>query len=88
MDIVPSRLALSKEFGATHALDGRDPELQKKIKELTGGKGLDFTVEATGVPACIGAAYEALGLYGKHAQVGVPPFGVGPPIDVHTFFLV
>ena len=56
IDRVPSRLALAREFGATHAIETRDDDAQHarlvaEVKSLTGGRGADHAFEATGAPA-------------------------------------
>lgn len=48
VDVLPSKLEMAKEFGAHHALDGRDKDVVQRIKELTGGLGVKWAVEATG----------------------------------------
>lgn len=56
IDRVPSRLALAREFGATHAIETCDDDaeharLVAEVKSLTEGRGVDHAFEATGVPA-------------------------------------
>lgn len=46
IDIVPGRLALARELGATHAIDSRKEDVAARIKRITGG-GIDYTVETT-----------------------------------------
>ena len=54
VDVVPSRLELSLECGATHVIHGRDcPDIAGEIRRLTGGKGVRFALEASGVPALV-----------------------------------
>jgi len=47
VDVVPSRLELAMELGATHAIDNRREDTAARIREITGG-GVDYTVESTG----------------------------------------
>lgn len=42
------RLALAKRFGADHTVNTTKESLRDRILELTGGKGVDFIIEATG----------------------------------------
>ena len=49
VDIVPKRLKLASEVGATHALDNRKGDLAKRIRAITGG-GVDHVIEITGDP--------------------------------------
>ena len=49
VDIVPKRLRLAAEVGATHALDNRKGDLAKRIRAIT-GSGVDHVIEITGDP--------------------------------------
>jgi NADPH2:quinone reductase len=42
------RAALAAEHGADHALDSEDPELRGRIKDLTGGRGVDVVFDPVG----------------------------------------
>jgi len=50
VDIAPAKLEMAKELGATHLVDGRDKDVVARIKEITGGKGLNYALESTGNP--------------------------------------
>ncbi|HWL68313.1 MAG TPA: NADPH:quinone oxidoreductase family protein [Geminicoccus sp.] len=43
-----ARAALAAEHGADHALDSEDPELRTRIKDLTGGRGVDVVFDPVG----------------------------------------
>ena len=58
VDIVPAKLELALELGATHAVRGDDPDLVATIRELTGGGG-ETVVEAVGRVATLELAYAA-----------------------------
>lgn len=70
VDKVATRLALARELGATHTIDAGQGDALEAIKKITGA-GVDFSVEATGVPAVMAQAIEALGIGGTVALVGV-----------------
>lgn len=70
VDKVASRLALARELGATHVINAGEVDSVAAIKELTGG-GVDYAVEATGVPAVMGQAIAAMGSGGCVVLVGV-----------------
>ena len=60
IDINPVRLAMAKQFGATHVIlaDKTDTGLLNaatKVKELTNGRGADYAFECTAIPE-LGAA--------------------------------
>ncbi|WP_375402975.1 NAD(P)-dependent alcohol dehydrogenase [uncultured Sphingomonas sp.] len=72
VDVVPSRLDLAMELGATHAVDGREPDTPAKILELTGG-GANFVLDTTGVSEVISMGIESLaprGTIGLVAGIG------------------
>ena len=56
-DTIPSRLVLSKQCGASFALDPRTEDVAAKLRELTGGRGADVVFVAT---AAKGLAEEAI----------------------------
>lgn len=51
-DVVPSRLALARELGATHAVNSREIDPVEAVREITGG-GADFTLESSGRPVVL-----------------------------------
>jgi len=59
VDIVPSRLTLALELGASHAIDNRKTDLARSITECT-GSGVDFVVETTGSAAMQRLAIDVL----------------------------
>jgi aryl-alcohol dehydrogenase len=70
VDIVPERLSLAKELGATDTVDARDGDAAERIKELTGGLGVDFALETSGVAAVLRTAADSLALRGTVGLVG------------------
>jgi Zn-dependent alcohol dehydrogenase len=60
IDINPQRLEMAMEYGATHTIlaDKNDAgllEAAKRVKEMTHGRGADYSFECTAIPA-LGAA--------------------------------
>ena len=70
IDKVASRLELARELGATHVIDAGAADAVAVIKEMTGA-GVDYAVEATGVPAVMEQAISATGFNGCVVLVGV-----------------
>src|SRR5215472_12451717 len=56
VDIVPARLALAARLGATAALNAGAEDAVARIREMTGGEGVDLAVEAAGTAATRQAA--------------------------------
>lgn len=60
VDIEDSKLDLAREFGATHTFNATDDNWQAKIVELTGGKGVDHAVEASGLAEMIEKTFDVV----------------------------
>ena len=60
IDIEDSKLELAKEFGATNVINSSNGNVLEKIYELTGGKGVDYAVEASGLTAIIELAFKSV----------------------------
>lgn len=87
VDVVPSRLELAKELGATHVFNGKEVDPVAEIKALTGA-GVDFSLESTGLPPVARQAIDALGSRGVCGIVGAPPLGTPASFDVNELILL
>jgi aryl-alcohol dehydrogenase len=67
-DIVPKKLKLSLELGATHIIDCRHDDAGGRIKAIT-GKGVDFVLDTTGDAGMSRLAREVLNPGGIAADV-------------------
>jgi aryl-alcohol dehydrogenase len=74
-DIHSSRLDLALHLGATDVFDASDGAGAEQVRELTGGVGVDFSVESSGVPDVMTQAVESLAPLGSAAILGIPPNG-------------
>ncbi len=53
-DVVPSRLELALELGATDIVNSREVEdVPAYVKELSGGDGTDYAIDCTGIGTCV-----------------------------------
>jgi len=84
VDVVPSRLALATELGATHTIDSGKEDLGRRLAELTGSAGLTHVVETTGVPSLLELAATAVAAHGTVAVVGAPPAGSRASFDINA----
>jgi aryl-alcohol dehydrogenase len=57
---VPKRLELAMELGATATINASKEDVVARLKEMTGGAGIDYAIEATGVSPSIKSAFSAL----------------------------
>jgi aryl-alcohol dehydrogenase len=87
VDTRPHRLKLALELGATHAVNGQDEDAVEFIRRVTGGKGVDFTLESTGHPKVLRQAVDALDILGTCGVVGAPPMGTTASFDVNDLMV-
>jgi len=84
VDIIPERLKLALELGATHTVDGRSPTAIQDVRDLTKYKsGTTYAVEASGNVKVLRNSYEALAPFGHVTSCGTPGPGVVVPIQIH-----
>ena len=75
------KCALAKEYGATECINYRNPDWPQRIKELTGGKGVNVVMDAVGASTFDGSldCLKPLGMmisFGN-ASGPVPPLNIG-----------
>jgi len=72
IDIVDSRLDLAKDLGATDVINSNKvDDVVKAVQDLTGGFGVNFAVDTTGVSAVISNSIAALAQGGTSAAIAV-----------------
>ncbi|GAA6017986.1 hypothetical protein JCM10207_002732 [Rhodosporidiobolus poonsookiae] len=82
VDVVPSRLELAKKHGAHVLVNGREDVVQQ-VQAATGGLGVKYAVECSGVAAVLGNAWNCLANFGHVVSVGNPGPLIQPPIHIH-----
>ncbi len=83
VDLVESKLALARLFGATDTVNGKSTDPVDAIKSLTDGHGTDYAFEVIGMAAVIQQAFNAVKRGGKAVIVGVPR--MGEEVALHGF---
>ena len=68
-DVDPTRLALSRDLGATAALPA-GPDLMQQVLQLTNGIGVDIAVEAVGKTETVNSAIDSVRKGGNVLLVG------------------
>ncbi len=71
VDTQPLKLELARTFGATHVVDALKEDAVKVIRELTAGRGADFTFEAIGHKDTIEHAWAAARKAGTCVVIGL-----------------
>lgn len=82
VDVVASRLELALELGATDSINARSVDTVEALMEMTGGRGVDYTIESSGNLEAANNAVRALAARGTCALIGAPPLGSTVPVDV------
>jgi aryl-alcohol dehydrogenase len=84
IDVVPGRLVLARELGATHAINPKEASVSEVLGSLG---GMLFTVEAAGNAAVGRSAVECLNPGGVCALVGVAPASVDLSVNLDGMLL-
>jgi len=82
VDLLPARLELARELGATETVDAGSADPMAAIAELTGGRGAECTLETSGSVRALRQAVDALAVGGTCGVVGAPPAGSEVALDV------
>lgn len=84
IDIRPNRLALAKDFGATHTVNCTEKDALDGIKAII-DCGTDYAIETTGTPAMVRQAIDGLDLTGRCAILGSSPIGTEVSFSMNEF---
>jgi S-(hydroxymethyl)glutathione dehydrogenase/alcohol dehydrogenase len=81
VDVVPNKLEMARQFGATHLVNAREEDPVKAVARLTNDRGADYAFEAIGNPAVMNQAFRcirkrgtavAIGIGGPDAEIPIP----------------
>lgn len=75
-----NRLEIGKKLGADHVINVRNEDVVEKVRELSGGKGVDYVVECAGAPNGLNEAAQMVNRGGKICLAAFP--GNSPEVDV------
>ena len=81
VDIRENQLEFAMKFGATHSVNASDRDPVAQVKELTDGRGADYTFEVFGSGDTIKAAYDMAAKSGTVTVVGIAPMGDEAPLN-------
>lgn len=83
IDINDDRLALAKEMGATDSVNSSDMStLVDQLMEITGGKGVDYILDTTGVSPLMTTAAQALARRGTLGAVAAASPGTEVSFEI------
>ena len=83
IDIAESKLAIAKDFGATHAILAND-SLPQRMNEITDGRGFDYVLMAAGNARAVEQSAPLLARTGALILVGMAPNGDLAKLDTTT----
>jgi len=86
VDVKSERLNLALELGATHVVNGSEGDPVARIVEIT-GKGADFSLECSGIPAVLRQALDCLAFFGTCGIVGATPLGSEVSVDINSVMI-
>jgi threonine dehydrogenase-like Zn-dependent dehydrogenase len=70
IDMLDSRLEIARSLGADEVVDARAGDTVERLRELTGGEGVDVGIECSGSPAAQNTLLDAARRLGSVAFVG------------------
>jgi len=70
IDPCDARLKTASKFGATHILNPDRPGFKSEINAITGNRGLDVTIEASGYPQALLYIFDLSRIGGRIVQLG------------------
>lgn len=84
VDIVPSRLELAFELGATGVIDASQDDVSEALRKLTDGRGVDAAIETSGNVGVLETMVGALAIAGTCLVIGAPRAGSRASFDVNA----
>lgn len=73
VDLNDAVLERAKRLGADYAFRSDDPDLMKKIEDITDGRMVDIAFDAVGIQPTLRACVESLDINGKAVSIGLSP---------------
>lgn len=71
-DLLDNKLEMARTFGATDTVNSAKENAVERVKQLTGGLGVDYAFDAVSVDKTQALAFDALAPGGHAVTVGVP----------------
>ena len=81
VDTDEGKLEFAMKFGATHSVNPSHQDAVSSVKELTGGRGVDYAFEVYGSGETVEMAYNMARTGGTAVIIGIAPIGETALID-------
>jgi len=75
-DVSEAKLALAQQLGADHVVDPSREDLLARVREITGGRGVDVAIELIGLKDTLETAIRSLAPRGRMVIVGICPVNI------------
>jgi succinate semialdehyde reductase (NADPH) len=82
IDVRDDKLDAALGLGATHAINSTKEDVGARIRELTGGRGVDVAFEALGRPETFAQASSIVRAGGRAVMIGIAPAGATAPVEI------
>nr|XP_029121852.1 uncharacterized protein LOC105049779 isoform X3 [Elaeis guineensis] len=82
VDVLDEKLQSARMLGATHTVNALKEDVVDKIKEITGGMGVDVAVEALGKPLTFMQCTKSVRDGGKAVMIGLAPTNAMGEVDI------
>lgn len=83
VDVQDKKLEQAKLLGATHIVNARNEDAVAKIREITGGLGVDTAIEALGNPKTFMQCTQSVRDGGKAVMIGLTLSGAKGEVDIN-----
>ena len=84
VDVAPEKLELATELGATDVVDATAGDPVEAVRELTGGRGVEFAFSAIGAETGLAQAIRMCAYAGTATLVGMPLPGAKLEVDLYA----
>jgi S-(hydroxymethyl)mycothiol dehydrogenase len=84
VDVAPEKLDPASELGATDVVDATAGDPVEAVRELTGGRGVEFAFSAIGAETGLAQAIRMCAYAGTATLVGMPLPGAKLELDLYT----
>jgi S-(hydroxymethyl)mycothiol dehydrogenase len=84
VDVAPDKLTHAHALGATDVVDASASDPVEAVRELTGGRGVEFAFSAIGAPAGLAQAIRMCAYAGWATLVGMPAPGAKLGVDLQA----
>jgi succinate semialdehyde reductase (NADPH) len=82
VDVKDDKLAAAQRLGATEIINSTSTDAVARVRELTGGKGVDIAFEVLGLPQTFTQAFEMIRDGGRMVAVGIAPGKTTAPVEI------